>query len=244
MNKDTTTLKLIAITLMIVDHVGAMFFPLPGGLWLRVVGRLAFPLFAYCVAVGVKHTRSIWGYGLRLVVLFAVSQTTYMLALNHGLWTLNIFATLLLGLIMCAGVRFRQYWLTAIFLVASLFSPADYGFRGALVILVMYLFQDNPLAFSAAFSLFCFAWGESAGVTLNIPWTDVAVRLNWGGTSQPVWRVFGNHVVKLQPLAILSLPLMLYPKKERARYPLPDKAMYLAYPLHLFVLYVVKTVVK
>jgi hypothetical protein len=244
MNKDTTTLKLVAISLMIVDHIGAMFVPMPGGLWLRLLGRVAFPLFAYCVAVGVRYTRNIWGYALRLVALFAVSQANYMLALNHSVWQLNIFATLLLGLAMCAGVRYKKYWLTVLVLIASLFSPADYGFRGASIILVMYLFQDNPLAFSVAFSLFCFAWGESALLTLRIPWTGANIRINWGGVSYTVARWFGDHPVRLQSLAILALPLMLYPKKERAKYRLPDKAMYLAYPLHLYILYIVKVVFK
>lgn len=43
-NHDTGLLGIIAVICMIFDHVGSAL--LPNVMWLRVVGRLAFPLFA------------------------------------------------------------------------------------------------------------------------------------------------------------------------------------------------------
>ena len=40
-------LKLIAAAAMLLDHIGAQL--LPGVLWLRIVGRLAFPVFSFCI---------------------------------------------------------------------------------------------------------------------------------------------------------------------------------------------------
>ena len=48
-------LKIIAILLMIIDHIGVVFFP-EQPVW-RIIGRLAFPLFAYQLAVGFQYTR-------------------------------------------------------------------------------------------------------------------------------------------------------------------------------------------
>ena len=41
---------------MTIDHIGAMLFP--QAVWLRVIGRLAFPLFSYCIAEGCRYTRN------------------------------------------------------------------------------------------------------------------------------------------------------------------------------------------
>ena len=53
-NLDTNFLKLIAILCMVVDHVGTVFFP--GYPAFRWVGRLAFPIFCYCLTVGLMYT--------------------------------------------------------------------------------------------------------------------------------------------------------------------------------------------
>ena len=59
-NLDTNFLKLFAILTMVVDHVGTVFFPQhPEFRW---VGRLAFPIFCYCLTVGLMYTRDIRRY--------------------------------------------------------------------------------------------------------------------------------------------------------------------------------------
>ena len=50
LNSDTGLLKLIAMLAMFCDHAGKMLFP--EYRVLRIIGRLAFPIYAYCLAVG------------------------------------------------------------------------------------------------------------------------------------------------------------------------------------------------
>ena len=50
LNNDTELIKLIAMITMLADHAGKMFFP--QYYLFRIVGRLAFPIYAYCIAVG------------------------------------------------------------------------------------------------------------------------------------------------------------------------------------------------
>lgn len=77
-------LKIFAIIVMTVDHVGA--YLLPQFLWLRMIGRLAFPIFAYMIAEGCRHTRSMGKYfstmaGFALVcqlVEFFIRNSLYM----------------------------------------------------------------------------------------------------------------------------------------------------------------------
>ena len=49
-------LKLIALFAMTCDHVGMQIFPQL--LWLRMIGRLAMPIYAFMIAEGCRHTRN------------------------------------------------------------------------------------------------------------------------------------------------------------------------------------------
>ena len=71
-NLDTDLLKLVAIIAMLADHVGGAFFPEVGPF--RWIGRLAFPIFCYCMTVGLLYTRDVKRYLGRLAVFAAVSQ--------------------------------------------------------------------------------------------------------------------------------------------------------------------------
>ena len=63
-NLDTDLLKLIAIAAMLIDHIGGAFFPEVGVF--RWIGRLAFPIFCYCLTVGLMYTHDIRRYLGRL----------------------------------------------------------------------------------------------------------------------------------------------------------------------------------
>ena len=146
-NEDTGLLGLIAILCMICDHLGAAFFP--DAMWLRVIGRIAFPLYAWGVAVGAEHTRSWRHYAARLLALDVISQPFYMFALNHPITKFNVLATLLLGLIAICGIREKKYWLSALAVLLPCFIEMDYGVRGVMLVLLLWACQDNPLALGA-----------------------------------------------------------------------------------------------
>ena len=55
-NQDHGLLQLAAMVTMVIDHIGVVFFP--GLKILRVIGRIAFPLFCWGIAVGAEKTRS------------------------------------------------------------------------------------------------------------------------------------------------------------------------------------------
>jgi len=68
-------LKIIAMAAMTLDHIGLVL--LPGVPILRLIGRLAMPIYAYLIAEGCKHTRSRGRYLLRLFSLGAACQAVY-----------------------------------------------------------------------------------------------------------------------------------------------------------------------
>ena len=70
-NLDTNFLKLIAVISMVIDHIGGAFFP--DMAVFRVAGRLAFPIFCYCMTVGLLYTRDIGRHLLRLGVCAGIA---------------------------------------------------------------------------------------------------------------------------------------------------------------------------
>jgi hypothetical protein len=140
-------LKIVAVLSMSIDHVGAIL--LPDVVWLRFIGRIAFPLFAYQLAVGYVHTGNLRRYTLRLGVWGLIAQPVYMIAFGARPWELNIFATLLLGLLAMWGWDRRHWWVVALAILppmAQLWLPhvgPDYGVYGVVLCLVSFLFLND-----------------------------------------------------------------------------------------------------
>ena len=132
-NLDTDLLKLIAIVSMLIDHIGGAFFPEVGVF--RWIGRLAFPIFCYCLTVGLLYTRDVKKYLLRLGLFALVSQPFYILAFhpisefaaNFTNW--NIFFTLFLSLLGMYGLKERKWWLFALALFTVSWWNFDYSLR-------------------------------------------------------------------------------------------------------------------
>lgn len=97
------SLKIIASIFMLIDHVGAIFDKPE---IFRLIGRSVFPIFAYMIAQGCKHTKNINKYLLRLGVFALISEIPFDLAFHHYFDSpfevnyfrnTNVFYTLFLG---------------------------------------------------------------------------------------------------------------------------------------------------
>ena len=80
---DGTMLKVLAMISMVFDHVGDMFFP--GVAWLRMVGRLAMPIFAFFIAEGYSHTHDKKKYLKRMGIFALISEIPFDLAFHGGI---------------------------------------------------------------------------------------------------------------------------------------------------------------
>lgn len=79
-------LKLIALITMLIDHIaevlgweGWNILPIDAT-WLRYIGRISFPIFAFCIVSGWTHSSDKKKYFLRLCLFAIVSQIPYSLA--------------------------------------------------------------------------------------------------------------------------------------------------------------------
>ncbi|MEM6452672.1 MAG: TraX family protein [Cyanobacteria bacterium P01_D01_bin.105] len=109
-------IKLIAAVTMLIDHIGAVFFP--EQLIFRVIGRISFPLFAWLAAQGQAHTRNLSYYLIRLLALGLLTQPIYnrILQLVEPTYTfqLNILFTLALGIVFTSVLQaIRSRWFKA-----------------------------------------------------------------------------------------------------------------------------------
>ena len=104
-----THLKLIACASMLCDHMGYLLFP--QAVWLRWLGRLALPLFAFFIGEGCRHTRDRKRYLIQLSALAAICQAAYFieeliagggrLTASSGCWYFNILFTFILSCGAC-----------------------------------------------------------------------------------------------------------------------------------------------
>ena len=137
-------IKLIAFITMLIDHIGAVFFP--QFLFLRIIGRISFPLFAWGIAKGYKHTRSVKMYAARLLLLAVVSQLPYAWLFDTR--NLNIGFTLLAGLLALKlydskiNIIIKSIGILSM-LVISYYLNFDYGAYGVLTVMFFYIFWDN-----------------------------------------------------------------------------------------------------
>ena len=134
-------IKLIAALLMVVDHVGVVFFP--DQLVLRYIGRLSFPLFAWLVGQGEKHTKNFNSYLVRLAAWAGISQPLYHVLFNSS--ELSILVTLLIGLLAIRIGKLVSYKYLVWFTLAGVAQAINtsYGFYGILVITVLSEFNSN-----------------------------------------------------------------------------------------------------
>lgn len=210
-NLDTGFLKLVACIAMLIDHIGGAFFPEAQGF--RIVGRIAFPLFCYCMTVGLLYTHDIRRYLLRLAAFAVISQPFYALAFHpYDFWAefmnWNIFFTLLLSLTAVWGFKERKWlvFLAALFIVS--WWNFDYSGNGILLMLIFYLCRERP----------------QIGIALNILFW-LPCLLNGGELA------IGAFSFDQQVFAALSIPLIYLHTRVNPK--IPKYVFYAFYPAHL-----------
>ena len=74
-------LKILAIITMTIDHIGAIVYPNID--IFRIIGRVSFPIFAFLLVEGFKHTSNKLKYFLRLILFAIITQPIYDYAFNN-----------------------------------------------------------------------------------------------------------------------------------------------------------------
>ena len=238
LNNDTGLLKLVAMLAMMCDHAGKMLFPQYA--IMRIIGRLAFPIYAYCLAVGCVYTHNCLNYLKRIILLALISQPIYAVSMAHSVSAMysvsfadeplraalnfylhswvgkpSILLTLALGLILIWSLRERQLVITAAMLVFCWMvkGEIDYGMKGVVLMLLFYVFCSHR-------------W-------LSLP--AVLAFMVWWAMGSGNYTLFGVRFSS-QMFAVCALPLIYINTGTNIR--LPKWLFYAFYPAHLALIYV------
>lgn len=220
-------LKIIACLTMLLDHIGAVFASDLGSYSLyyalRIIGRLAFPIYCFLLAEGVAHTKNPVKYGLRLVAGVLLAEIPFDLALFGGItWQYqSVMVTLLLGFVMALVMekldRTKLVPVIIFGFLAELFQ-CDYGMWGIAMIALFAMTRDrqdrNNLQIIGML-IICYFMNSAA------------------------IQIFGIRV-PIELFAVLALiPIFLYTGKKSTGSKLVQTIFYLFYPVHLLVLYII-----
>lgn len=261
----SSTLKIIAIVTMFLDHFAVVFGDelyeaLPflnanGFEVLRVIGRLAFPIFAFMIAVGATYTSNIYKYMGRLLAFAIISEIPFDLGLYatplnevlHETEHQNVFFTLFLGLMSIFVYEklkdFNLEFLAFLFLLFAAFAAenllkTDYGAMGVLCIFLFYVFVNAPFGV------------RQVGIVLTA--VLISVMLTFSPYIETAWTYSGRevHLYNLdisarvntvELYAAFSSLLLLFHKGVKGR-KMNRWFFYIFYPAHILLLWAVHTV--
>lgn len=207
-------LKWIACLFMLIDHIGVFLYPQYQ--ILRILGRLAFPIFAYMVANGYRYTHNVSLYLLRLSLFAILYQPIYQICIGSHF---NIFATLSMGvaaIYLYEQIRNKMRytalaWISPILLaVLAQALHLEYGAYGIVLIFTAHRFFLYP-------QKLILAW-----IVANLAY----VAIYWPAT--------------IQAYALLALFFIVRYNQQRGH---SNKwAFYLFYCIHIPILYLIQRI--
>lgn len=221
-------LKVIAMVSMLIDHTAA--YVLSRYQWaktpflvigshslsvyrmMRIMGRIAFPIFCFLLVEGFIHTSNRKRYGRNLLIFALISEIPWNLVHADSLFYKgqNVFFTLFLGYAALCIIekykdcREKQLIGLLIGLFIAILLHADYGVSGYGFIIMLYALKDNKIIRAIVGSCFL---------------------------SNPYYA------------GIAFIPIALYNgKRGFIKGKISKYAFYAFYPVHMLVLYAVRTV--
>lgn len=236
-------LKAIACITMLIDHIAAVlvlecFYQATGeskAVWLeiyktlRVIGRLAFPIYCFLLVEGVSYTKNTKSYGQRLMVGLLLSEIPFDLAFYGKInWEhQSVMVTLLLGFLMLEFLKKYPHPLMKLLMIFPFAFIAeklgsDYGAKGIMVIALFAFTRNIKYKYLWQFLGLWFIFSPDHLMMFN--WRD---GIRWA----------------IQELAIFAvIPIALYSGHKATNSTLLQWVFYLFYPAHLLILYLTRVI--
>ena len=209
---------------MVVDHIK---YALPScyNEFTLYLGRVAFPIFAFCVVQGYIHTHDWKRYVKRLLLFGMISEIPYLLfnslpLLNQIGW--NVMITFLFAVLAIKGYEVCDHKGTAflgVIVIALLASviQTDYGAFGVLLVFSFYIFQNSK-------------WKTLLASTVVVC-SKYLYRILFLGVG------FNEYPIKNWICTLIPLGIILFYNGKRG--PKLKWFFYIFYPAHLLILYVI-----
>ena len=216
-------LKLIACISMLIDHIGALFYP--GMDEFRIIGRMAFPIYCFLLVEGAHYTRDPKKYALRLLIGALLSEIPFDLAFcgRIGASGCSVMVTLLLGygailLMKQVPGLWKGIAIVPFFFGAELLQT-DYAGNGIAIIAFLAIVRERELG-----ELWRFL-----GLMILL-WFGYEIRI-------------GFIRLPLEHFGLLALvPVHFYRGEKRTRSAIVQWCFYLFYPVHLLLLWLIRMI--
>lgn len=211
---NSTHLKLIALITMIIDHIGAVLFPQIKVL--RMIGRLAFPIYAYLIGEGCIYSKNKPKYLIKVGITYIVYEIVSYLVRGdeHNICVLYGFICAILSVIIIEWAKEKPLLRRPIavipimaMIISTLIIKSDYIFFAILLPLSVYFIKKVPIRY------LCFA-----------------ILLILCGLSYE-----GNQWMGI----FAMIPILLY-NGQKGKEVLFKNSFYIMYPLHFAILGIIK----
>lgn len=231
-------LKIIACVTMFIDHMAATLVlgcvdsaPNPRLVltfyyMLRIIGRLAFPIYCFLLVEGAHHTRNSRKYALRLAIGAVLAEIPYDLvhAGRIDFASSSVMVTLFLGYGMILLMeRVPGFWKAAAvvpFYFLAEWLNTDYAGKGILLIAVLALTRGVPHEK---------LWRAAGFLAVLLPGK---------------WFNIGYFQFPVNQCAVFGLiPIACYDGRKLTHSRAAQWAFYLFYPAHLLLLWLLKVLI-
>ena len=252
----SSTLHIIAMAFMFCDHLCMTL--LGNAMWLHYIGRIAYPIFAFMLVEGFRHTGNLKKYFLRMVIFALISEVPFDLMCG-GTWFFptqqNVMFTFIISMLLMllmeqpkkikkAAGRYILFAVTALsalligFIVGTV-TMVDYFGGGIVMVLCFYFFQgDRILSFEVKY--------KKKWTGLLVVWINRIAQayLVWqicnemiGGLCENI-TIFGKtYEVVVESFGILALiPIWLYNGQKGITSKPFKYCCYAFYPAHILLL--------
>lgn len=226
----TNSLKILACICMVIDHIG--FFLFPNLIFLRVIGRIAFPIFAYLIAKGCIYTRNKLKRFLSILILGLICEPLLILLGSPGNILLTFSLSILLIYLYMSIIKSYKDRNMTIFVKLILFFalligvyyidyfyPLDYRFMGIITPLIIIVFSLEIYDVKNKQLMVYRRYFDILSLFLSL--TLVIYSMNY----------------ILQVASYLSLGVIFLYNHQKGKYNL-KYLFYGFYPLHLLVIYI------
>lgn len=231
------TLHILAMTLMLCDHLWATLFPAQE--WLTCIGRIAFPIFAFMIVEGYFHTSNVRKYIWRMFAFAIISEVPFNLIYGSSVifpFHQNVLWTFLIALLSITIIEktktLKKWWLTGLISIVTIsidylfgtIAMVDYLGAGVLTVLVFYFFHDKK-------------WWCFVGQFVCMAIINISIL---GGYYYSIPIAGYELRVVQQGFALLALiPIWLYGGRQGYHSKPFQYLCYAFYPMHLLILYFV-----
>ncbi|EPY07263.1 TraX family protein [Paenibacillus alvei TS-15] len=240
MRLDGFKLKLLGMTLMLLDHMKQFLPDMP--IWFGWLGRIVAPIFFYFIVEGFFHTRNRGKYMLRLftwAVITKLGSTLLTLALPSESVSImnNIFLSLLLALLLLTAIEWtkqtRNYALGTLYIILAIMggSITEASILGVAMTPIFYLFRERKGQMAFAYVILM-----------------LLISLGLGSLGIPIEEVFtydNLFVLNYQWMMIFAIiPILLYNGARGYHAKWSKYMFYVFYPAHIWILYTIGVLIR